>query len=215
VRSTIYWASRFACAAWLRHLLARSRRAIRSITFAPSCFASLAFSRYGGSASIPLASRTVAPEVRLGATAPLCGAFRLTSFAQYLRTRAAKRRYQRHEVPIPEAQSADTRGTKCRYQSREAPIPEPRSGDTRGTKCRYQRHEVPIPEPRSGDTRAAKRRYQRHEVPIPEARSADTRGTKCRYQRHEVPIPNTTVYKKHNSAKSVSALLACKWFLFA
>jgi hypothetical protein len=26
------WASRFACAAWLRHLLARSRRAIRSIT---------------------------------------------------------------------------------------------------------------------------------------------------------------------------------------
>ena len=31
--------------------------------------------RYGGSATIPLASRTVAPEVRLGATALLCSAF--------------------------------------------------------------------------------------------------------------------------------------------
>jgi hypothetical protein len=44
--------------------VAASRRAIRSITVAG--FALL--TRYGGSATIPLASRTVAPEVRLGAT---------------------------------------------------------------------------------------------------------------------------------------------------
>jgi hypothetical protein len=37
-----------------------SRRAIRSITFGHSM-------PFGGSATIPLASRTVAPEVRLGA----------------------------------------------------------------------------------------------------------------------------------------------------
>jgi hypothetical protein len=48
VRSTIYGASRFA-------RFTRSRRAIRSITFAPFGFAALAFGRYGGSASIPLA----------------------------------------------------------------------------------------------------------------------------------------------------------------
>jgi hypothetical protein len=38
--------------AWLRHLWVRSRRAIRSITFAPSGFALM---RFGGSATIPLA----------------------------------------------------------------------------------------------------------------------------------------------------------------
>jgi hypothetical protein len=33
-RKVFFWASRFGSAAWLRHLLAASRRAIRSITFA-------------------------------------------------------------------------------------------------------------------------------------------------------------------------------------
>jgi hypothetical protein len=48
----MFWASRFA-------RFTRSRRAIRSITFAPSlprrAFGTCGLSRYGGSATIPLA----------------------------------------------------------------------------------------------------------------------------------------------------------------
>jgi hypothetical protein len=125
----LIWASRFAA-------FGGSRRAIRSITFA-------AFRRFGGSASIPLATRHFVAAGML--------VFRYAGI-RYLRlnTRGTKCRYL-----ILEPRSGDTcyqSGRSPRYQSREAAILTTRAGearDTRGTKCRYllpERAKPAIPE---------------------------------------------------------------------